>query len=129
MPVRHRPTIQRGRDLADTASRVIIAAKMVKALALSIVLRRPIASNTAPVIIRPNPLHTESTPTRETARDSGASTDRARSLAKLITELPTAARKLMHTKAIQNDGLHSICRDVKSSRSKSLDLRAADCFG
>ena len=73
-----------------------------------IVFRRPMASKRAPVRIRPNPLQTESTPTRDTASDSGAFTDSARSLAKLITELPTAARKEIHIKASQKEGRDSI---------------------
>ena len=59
-------------------------------------------------MIRPKPLHTERTPTRETANDSGAFTDSARSLAKLITELPTAARNDIHIKASQKEGRANI---------------------
>jgi len=96
----------------DAAISVTAAAQMVSALAHSMVLRLPITSNTAPVMIRPSPLHTERAPTSDTARASGAETDMARSLAKLITELPTAARKEMQMKAIQNDGRRSISADV-----------------
>ena len=69
-------------------------------------------SKRAPVMIRPMPLHTESTPTRDTANDSGALTDKARSFAKLITELPTAAKNEMHIKASQKEGRDNICKDV-----------------
>ena len=65
-------------------------------------------SKRAPVRIRPKPLHTESTPTRETANAYGAFTDSARSFAKLITELPTAAKKEIHIKASQKESLDSI---------------------
>ena len=92
----------------DTASNVTPAAQMVRVLAHNMVFLRPMMSKTAPVRIRPKPLHTERTPTRVTARDSGAFTERARSLAKLITELPTAARKEMQINAIQKDGRESI---------------------
>jgi hypothetical protein len=112
IPVRHKPATHITRESAYTATSVTAAAQMVKIFALSIVLRLPIASNTAPVIILPRPLHTESTPTRDTAKDSGALTDKARSLAKLITELPTAARNEMQINAIQNEGRHSICDEV-----------------
>ena len=112
MPVRHRPAIQRGKEPIDTASKVTVAAQMVITLAQIIVLRRPMRSKMAPVRIRPRPLQTDKTPTRETARDSGAFTERAKSLAKLMTELPTAARKEIQIKAIQNESLASISRDV-----------------
>ena len=112
MPVRHRPAMQRGRDPMETAKRVTAAAQMVRALDHSMVLRRPMASKSAPVRMRPMPLHTDSKPTRETASDSGALTERARSLAKLMTELPTAARKEMLTKAIQKEGRQSIWPEV-----------------
>ena len=108
MPVRQSPAMQRGSEPTDTESKVMPAAQSVRTLASSIVLRRPITSNTAPVRIRPIPLQTESTPTSDTASDSAASTESARSFAKLITELPTAARKEMQINAIQNDGLASI---------------------
>ena len=104
MPVRHNPAIQRGREPIDTANSVTAAAQMVSALAYSMVLRRPILSKSVPVRMRPRPLHTDNTPTRDTANDSEAFTDRARSLAKLITELPTAAKHDMHIKAIQKEG-------------------------
>ena len=112
MPVKHKPAIQRGKDPEDTASNVTAAAPMVSRLEQIIVLRRPIASKRAPVRMRPNPLHTESTPTRETAKVSGAFTDNARSLAKLITELPTAARKEIQINASQKEGRDNICADV-----------------
>ena len=112
MPVRHRPIMQRGREPMDTASSVTAAAQIVSALAHSIVLRRPMVSKSAPVRMRPRPLHTDKTPTRETASVSDAFTDRARSLAKLITELPTAARKEIHINAIQKEGRQSICTEV-----------------
>ena len=112
MPVRHKPVMHSGREPMDTANSVTPAAQMVRPLAHSIVLRRPMESKSAPVKIRPIPLHTDRTPTKETARDSGASTDRAKSLAKLMTELPTAARKEIHTKAIQKEGRQSICFEV-----------------
>ena len=114
IPVRHTPIMQRGSAFIDTASNVTAAAQIVRIFAQIIVLRHPIISKTAPVRMRPRPLHTESIPTRETARVSGAFTDRARSFAKLITELPTAARKDIQMNAIQKDGLQSICFDVKS---------------
>ena len=104
MPVKHKPAMQRGREPMDTASKVTAAAQMVSILAHNIVLRRPIVSKSVPVRIRPRPLHTDNTPTRETAKASGAFTDKARSFAKLITELPTAARQEMHIKAIQKEG-------------------------
>ena len=85
-----------------------MAAQIVSMLEQIIVLCRPILSKRAPVRIRPKPLQIESTPTRDTANDSGAFTDNARSLAKLITELPTAARKEIHIKASQKDGRASI---------------------
>ena len=112
MPVRHKPAIQSGREPMDTASNVTAAAQMVSMLAHNMVLRRPMESKSAPVRMRPMPLHTDRTPTKETAKDSGASTDKARSFAKLMTELPTAARKEMQTKAIQKDGRQSICFEV-----------------
>ena len=108
IPVMQSPAMQRGNDPTETASRVTPAAHIVITFAQIIVLRRTIASNTAPVIMRPIPLLTDSTPTRDTASDSDAFTEIARSFAKLITELPTAARKEMQTNAIQNDGLLSI---------------------
>ena len=85
-----------------------MAALMVSIFAQIMVLRRPIESKRAPVRIRPKPLHTESTPTSETANASGAFTDSARSLAKLITELPTAARNEIQIKASQKEGRESI---------------------
>ena len=108
MPVRHKPAIQSGREPMETASNVTAAAQMVSTLAHNMVLRRPILSKSVPVRIRPKPLHTDNTPTRDTANASEAFTDKARSLAKLITELPTAARKEMHMKAIQKEGRQSI---------------------
>ena len=96
--------IQRVREPMDTEIKVTKAAQMVRTLAQIIVLRLPITSKTAPVKIRPKPLQTESTPTRDTASASGASTERAKSLAKLITELPTAARNDIQINAIQNEG-------------------------
>ena len=85
IPVRHTPIIQRGRAFIDTESNVTAAAQIVRIFAQIIVLRQPITSNTAPVIIRPRPLQTESIPTRETARVSGAFTESARSLWKAAT--------------------------------------------
>ena len=108
IPVRHTPIMQSAKESTDTAIRVTVAAPIVRIFAQSIVLRQPIESNRIPVRMRPTPLHIERIPTRETANASGASTDRARSLAKLITELPTAARKDMHINAIQKDGRESI---------------------
>ena len=108
IPVKHKPIMQSGREPMKTASKVTAEAKMVRILAHIMVLRRPMLSKSAPVRIRPKPLQTESTPTRETASDSGAFTERARSLAKLMTELPTAARKEMQIKAIQKEGRRSI---------------------
>ena len=108
IPVKHKPAIQRGKEPRLTANNVTAAAPIVSKLEQIIVLRRPMVSKSAPVRIRPKPLHTESTPTRETANDSGAFTDSARSLAKLITELPTAAKKEMHIKASQKEGRASI---------------------
>ena len=93
--------MQRGRELTLTAMSVTPAEAMVSTLAEIIVKRLPIESNTAPQIILPRPLQTDKTPTKDTARDSGAFTERARSFAKLITELPTAARKEMQIKAIE----------------------------
>mgnify|MGYP002508518557 CR=1 FL=1 len=87
MPVRHRPAMHSGREPMDTASSVMAAAKMGKILAQSMVLRRPMASKRVPVRILPRPSQTDSTPTRETANASGAFTERAKSLAKLMTEL------------------------------------------
>ena len=92
----------------DTANKVTAAAQIVRILAHSMVLRRPIRSKSEPVRIRPKPLHTDNTPTRETASDSDVFTDNAKSLAKLITELPTAAKKEMQIKAIQKEGRQSI---------------------
>ena len=100
--------IQRGKEPRVTASNVTLAAQMVNMFAHSIVLRRPIVSNRVPVRIRPKPLHMDRTPTRETANASGAFIDSARSLAKLITELPTAARNDMHKKANQKEYRESI---------------------
>lgn len=108
IPVRQSPAIQSGKDTMVTAKRVTPAAQIVRMFAHSIVLRRPMVSKTAPVRIRPKPLHTERIPTRVTARDSGAFTESAKSLAKLITELPTAAKKEIQINAIQNDGRRSI---------------------
>ena len=108
IPVRHKPIIQSGKEPKETASSVTVAAPIVSIFAQIMVLLRPIESKSAPVRIRPNPLHTESTPTRETANASGACTDSAKSFAKLITELPTAARKEIHIKANQKDGRTSI---------------------
>jgi hypothetical protein len=54
-------------------------------------------------------LHTESTPTKDTASASVALTDSARSFAKLITELPTAARKEMQ---IKQDKLDTVLRNI-----------------
>lgn len=108
IPVRHKPIIQSDNEPKVTASSVTVAAPIVSIFAQIMVLRRPILSKRAPVRIRPKPLHTESTPTRDTANDSGAFTDSARSLAKLMTELPTAARKEIHIKANQKDGRDSI---------------------
>ena len=85
-----------------------MAAQIVSIFAHIIVLRRPIASKRAPVRIRPTPLHTESTPTSETANASGAFTESARSFAKLITELPTAAKKEIQIKASQKEGRDNI---------------------
>ena len=82
MPVRHKPAIHKGSDPIYTASNVMPAAPIVRPLAQSIVLRRPMMSKTAPVIILPMPLKTERTPTSVTARASDASTEIARSLAK-----------------------------------------------
>ena len=93
-----------GKELINVAKRVTDAAQIVRTFAQSIVFLRPIASKTAPVSMRPMPLQTERTPTKETARDSGADTESARSLAKLITVLPTAAKKEMVIKAIQKEG-------------------------
>ena len=53
IPVRHKPIIQSGSEFTNTASKVTPAAPMVKILAQSIVLRRPIASKIAPVRILP----------------------------------------------------------------------------
>ena len=117
-PVKHKPATHKGREPTDTANRVTAAAQMVRILAYSIVLRRPMASKSAPVRIRPRPLQIDKIPTRDTARASDAFTDNAKSLAKLITELPTAAKKEMHTKAIQKEGRQSICAEVRSCRSK-----------
>ena len=100
--------IQSTKELDITAINVTRAAQIVKILAHIIVLRQPMTSNNAPVIILPIPLQTESTPTKETAKVSGAFTESAISFAKLITELPTAARKDMHRNAIQKDGRQSI---------------------
>ena len=100
--------IQSGKELKETANNVTTAAQMVNIFAHNMVLRRPMVSNKAPVRIRPKPLHIDSTPTRETANASGAFVDSARSLAKLITELPTAARNEMHRKANQKEYRESI---------------------
>ena len=110
--MRHNPAIQSGKELIVTANSITAAAQLVSILAHSMVLRRPIVSKRAPVRIRPKPLHMDNTPTRDTAKASGAYTDRARSLAKLITELPTAARQEIQIKAIQKEGRQSICREV-----------------
>ena len=104
IPVRHTPTIHNTREFTLTDTSTTAAAAMVSILAHSIVFLRPILSKSEPVRMRPKPLHTDSTPTRETANDSGAFTDSAKSLAKLITELPTAAKKEMQRKAIQKEG-------------------------
>ena len=63
---------------------------MVRIFAAIIVNLLPIESNTAPVIILPRPLHTDSTPTNVVAKAAFAPTESAKSLAKLITEFPTA---------------------------------------
>ena len=44
IPVRHKPAIQRGREPMETASKVTAAAQIVRTLAQSIVLRRPMES-------------------------------------------------------------------------------------
>ena len=54
------------------------------------------------------PLKTERIPTSVTARAGAASTEITRSLAKLITELPTAVINAMHTKALQKVKLFNI---------------------
>lgn len=74
IPVRHNPIMQSGNEPTETASRVTVAAPIVSIFAQIMVLQRPIESKRAPVRIRPKPLHMESTPTRETANDSGAFT-------------------------------------------------------
>ena len=108
IPVRHNPTMHTGSEPMVTASKVIPAAQMVKIFAHIIVFLGPNLSKTIPVSILPRPLHMERTPTKETARLSGAFTESARSFAKLITELPTAARKDMQIKASQNEREQSI---------------------
>lgn len=54
----------------NTASKVTPDAQMVSILALSMVLRRPMTSNSVPVRIRPKPLQTDKTPTRETGAEA-----------------------------------------------------------
>ena len=108
IPVKHKPAMHRESEPTETAINVTVAAHIVNILANNIVLRRPMMSNKVPVRILPRPLHTDNTPTRETANDSEAFTDKAKSLAKLITELPTAAKNEMQMNAIQNEGRLSI---------------------
>ena len=91
-----------------TAKSVMPAAQMVSTLANNMVLRRPMRSKIIPIRIRPKPLQIDKTPTKVTARDSAAFTDKARSFAKLITELPTAARKDRQVNAIQKEARRSI---------------------
>ena len=122
IPVRQTPIMHNGNDPIETERSVTPAAIMVRIFAQTIVFFRPMASNTAPVIILPTPLHTERTPTNETANASGAFTDNAISFAKLITELPTAANKDIQIKAIQNEGRHSILEEDSSSCSTSSFL-------
>ena len=121
--------MHRGRELTDTAMSVVAAATIVKRFAQIIVLRQPITSKTAPVRIRPMPLQTERTPTRETAKASGALTDRERSFAKLMTELPTAAKNEIQRNANQNDGWVSICFEVKSFVVGSFAVVALEEIG
>ena len=90
-----------GSDPQDTASRVTPAAAMVSTLVTIMVNRRPLTSNSAPVKMRPKPLQTLRTPTIVVANASPAPTDRERSLAKLITLLPTAPSNPRQANAIQ----------------------------
>ena len=121
--------IHNGKELMNVAKRVTDAAQIVRMFAQSMVFLRPIASKTAPVRMRPTPLQTERTPTKETASDSGADTESARSLAKLITVLPTAAKKESVIKAIQKEGRRIICAEVKSCFSKPSVLFAFEALG
>ena len=111
------PTMQRGSELRDTASKVTPAAMIVMKLAVNIVLRRPAASNNAPVNILPRPLQIERTPTNVVASESAAPTPRTRSFAKLITELPTAVRQIRQTNARQKVKRFIISEVVKSFAS------------
>ena len=75
-----------GSDWSSTATKVMPAARMVSPPDTSMVVRRPAASKNAPAMIRPNPLHTDKTPTKVVASAADAPTERERSLAKLMTE-------------------------------------------
>ena len=76
------------------------AAIIVRMFAEIIVVFLPNLSKRIPVRIRPMPLKTESTPTSVVAREGAASTDSIRSLAKLITQLPTAVINAIQMKAL-----------------------------
>ena len=95
-----------------TAKRVTPAAKIVRTPAEIIVNLRPRLSKTAPVIILPSPLHTARTPTSVVARLACAPTERARSRAKLITELPTAVKHTSAKNARQNVKRRTISEGV-----------------
>ena len=82
---------------------------MVRIFANSMVRFRPSLSNSAPMAMRPRPLHMESTPTSVVASAASAPTESARSRAKDITVFPTAERHTMQKKASQKEGLRIIC--------------------
>lgn len=86
--------MQKERDDICTASKVTVAAVMVRMAEVIMVIFLPAASKSAPVKTRPKPLQTASTPTMVVARAVVAPTESAKSRAKLITELPTAARQI-----------------------------------
>ena len=85
---------------------------MVIIFANIIVRRRPAVSNITPHIILPSPLQMDNMPTRDVAKLSAAPINIARSLAKLITVLPTAASEIVYRKNFQKVNMPSICKVV-----------------
>ena len=104
--------MQSGKELTDTATNVIPVAAIVRILAAIIVNLLPIASKSAPVMMRPSPLQTARTPTSVVARAASAPTESARSLAKLMTELPAAVKQTSAKNARQKVKRRTISEGV-----------------
>ena len=102
IPVRHRPRMPVINVLVKTEISRSVGADIVTMFAKSMAFFLPARSNITPQIILPRPLNTDNTPTRVMARVSAAPIFTARSLAKLITVLPVAARVIRKRKNLQN---------------------------